>query len=87
MLNTNIFIFIILTFLTALNTIYALWVLNRLIYTDILSFQNLNSVKKQLLVFQDLDTNEIYILSSLLMTIFWFGIIPNLLISNFTYIF
>ena len=70
LLNTNIFIFIILVFLTALNTIYALWVLNRLIYTDILSFQNLNSIKKQLLVFQDLDTNEIYILSSLLITIF-----------------
>ena len=87
LLNTNVFIFVILTFLTALNTIYALWVLNRLIYTDIISFQNLNAFKKQLVVFQDLDPNEIYILSSLLMIIFWFGIIPNLLISNFSYIY
>lgn len=78
LIKTNIYMFVIVLVLITLNTLYSLWILNRIVYSDLIV---INKNIKQLTQIQDIDLDEIYILSLFLIFIIWLGIAPNNLLN------
>ena len=77
-LSTNLIISLILILLVCLNIIYALWILNKIIYQDLNAWsKNKIYISKH----QDLDWDEILLLGLLIFLIIWLGISPNYLLT------